>query len=214
MKKKGLILLVTITVMLLLCNISYAYVLKDTYPGTHSLSYYQHSTLNSTFITAASSAKSTWNNASGDTTITQNSTTTYGAINPYDLYSEVAYVDFSDYSDYGVSSSAVGVCMTVGSSYTYFDILLDDNDSWQVNAPHYDSTGFDPQGVLTHEFGHAIGLGDTQSLYLEEGPPQEYHTPTMYYSVYYAPMGMNVTTDMRDLTPDDSDGKVYVDGLH
>jgi hypothetical protein len=143
-------------------------------------------------------AAQTWNNAPGNFSFTKGSFNS-GNLILGDFQSDVGAAYFSDIP--GWPSSWVGGCQRVliNGRIAYFDIL------YNLEKPFGNgkSNNFaDRQGVGTHEFGHALGLGDSYNYY---------NPPTMYFSVIDI-WGENISYDMRTLEYDDRMGKQYIAG--
>jgi hypothetical protein len=96
------------------------------------------------------------------------------------------------------------LAVTVLSGYGYtiqsFWIRYDKDENWYTGAGTPASNQFDAWSVITHEFGHALGLRDTQSIYC----PGNATDATMCGQIFRG------TTWFRSLEADDRNGVSYL----
>jgi hypothetical protein len=96
------------------------------------------------------------------------------------------------------------LAVTVLSGYGYtiqsFWIRYDKDENWYTGTGTPASNQFDAWSVITHEFGHALGLRDTQSIYC----PGNATDATMCGQIFRG------TTWFRSLEADDRNGVSYL----
>lgn len=214
MKRRSTFLaLIVMTIFLSLTLVSSAYSIVAI-PSSSTISYKYHSTLPTDFRNACSSASSTWNGASGNITLSRNSTDATGSIVIGDTINVVVYMDYSSLG-YPVSSTAATPLVTSNGRIVNFDVLFNSLVTW-VNGN--DQSYNDRQGIATHELGHVLGLNDYNN---GMGPyPWIYASDvaTMYgYNKYLesyfgGSRYVQCTYYFRSLTNDDINGKVYIAG--
>lgn len=121
-----------------------------------------------------------------------------------DGYSVIAYCNISEVFGYASTINAMVASST--SHTTSADIFLNSTKKWTVGRS---STHLDYQGILTHEFGHIVGLDDNSVLDLSK-PIQ-----TMYkYSSAISSTSNGVyhleSYQARTLETDDKNGRDYL----
>ncbi len=193
-KVKASIVCFLITLGLASSN-SFCYEISVATPANNNLTYKVSSTMPAVAQSSVTSAAAEWNSRGNFNLI-------YGgyrssAPSKYDNVFDVAYVNPSDFD---FPTKAVGVCIKYSYSYTYCDIFLNSTKKWtNGNKEGY----YDYQGILTHEFGHAIGLGD---VYYYSG-----NVSTMYglHSTSSTNYGV-ASYQLRSLESDDLNGYNYL----
>lgn len=203
MAKKWLIKGVIIASVLSICSSNaFAYRIKSLLPTVRSMSYYTHSSMGSSFKSAATSAASTWSAVSNGISFSRIGDSS-GTVTVGNNRSDVAYCNFVDLAYLGVPPDVNAVTACVGS-YSNFDIFVNSTVSWgNGNSTSY----LDRQGIFTHEFGHAAGLDENSSLPLNTSPDR---IPISYYQTMWPydtdPLGRSVTYYFRSLEYDDESG--------
>jgi hypothetical protein len=87
-----------------------------------------------------------------------------------------------------------------GNQITRFIIRYDSSESWYTGSAIPGSNQFDAWSVVTHEFGHALGLGHTQSA----NCPGNYNDATMCDTITRGEI------KARSLATDDVNGVAYL----
>ncbi|MDO9534278.1 MAG: matrixin family metalloprotease [Bacillota bacterium] len=191
-RKKLSIFILTLTILFQV-SLAHAYVI-DSLPLFWTQNWHPHVTLSSLENTAATNAASTWNSAPGNLKFSKQ-TQSSGTIDLSDTRNDVAALNFSQYEF--LPNNFIGAIYRQplnGTTHRNFDIFLNRDYNWgDGSSPDY----FDRQGVFTHEFGHALGLGD---VYVMSTP-----VPTMYYD------GTYFSYAMRTLENDDRSGKLEIE---
>lgn len=168
------------------------------------MSYYTHSSMGSSFKSAATSAASTWSAVSGGISFSKKGDSSGGVV-VGDARSDVFYCNFADLASLGIPTypnAATAIIPTAGR-YSNFDIFVNSTKTWGDGNGTY----LDRQGIFTHEFGHAAGLDENSSLPLNTTPDR---IPISYYQTMYPhdtePLGRNITYYFRSLEYDDESG--------
>jgi hypothetical protein len=183
---------VLIFIGLLLFNLTlgvYAYKISGIKPETNTVSWHANAT---SLPYAGITAADTWNAAASGRFKFSYSSYSYGQVDYKDNRSDVGLANLAEL---GFSQSAVGIFISKlnsGNTYSHFDILL--NTRWNWGTGSGDGY-YDYQGILTHEFGHAVGLDDVYDSYLSN--------VTMYG---YATQWPNTFLIKRTLKVDDING--------
>lgn len=130
---------------------------------------------------------------------------TYGALSTTDYYSEVGYFNFDSYSVIPSSyKDAIAITIRNTSYMDYPDLWLNAKKPWGVGYAGNNITypWYDYEGILTHELGHVLGLGDITNPY--------YVTSTMYQYFLLKPNN-STSYNSRTLETDDLTGlrKLY-----
>jgi predicted Zn-dependent protease len=89
---------------------------------------------------------------------------------------------------------AVTTSYFCGGSLCRFNMKMDNSESWYINTGTPGFNQIDLQSIITHEFGHALGLDHTTVGCSSTAPP----TMCPFYTVG--------TTDFRTLQADDISG--------
>jgi hypothetical protein len=206
--KKKLSLFVFVFTLIYFTQVNvFAYGVKGI-PLINFISYSYHSTLNSFQRAAINSARTTWNDAAGNITISVNSTDTTGTVVVGDTNNTVAVLDYSSLGYSITSNACTPLVLNSNGKIINFDVLFNSLKSWTSDS----TTGLDFQGIATHELGHTLGLNEVYGLGYYNSTST---VPTMYaYSscIIGGPSGIDqaVSYYFRTLTQDDISGKSYI----
>jgi len=131
----------------------FAYDVVRAASGMQTEVYYVKASSSSDFKSAVSAAATTWN-AERPENILQYAGLSYAG-NIENYYNND--LRFFSYDDYGISPYVRGLAhFTAVAGEWYWYIQINYDNTYFGFVP----TTFDPQGVITHEFGHVVGLGD------------------------------------------------------
>lgn len=194
--RKKILYVIFMIVILFQASIANAYTVEYI-PISTSLTFRPHVSLGIMFDAATTGAFQTWNNAPGNFSFVR------GTVNhnPYvigDTQSDVAMDYFSELPGWDNNWAAGCARALIGNRIAFFDILYNLEKPFG-NGKSQDFA--DRQGVGTHEFGHALGLGHVYGW--------SHPVPTMYLNIVI-PSGENISFDMRTLEADDRAGKQYI----
>ncbi len=199
MKKTLVIMVAALLFISLNIGNASAWVRLGYIPPSSNVSYSIHSSFPSSQYNTVISASNTWNEANAKFKFTCGTVPSYATLIFGNNTFHVAMIDFSLY---GWPINANGAHIYDSSSSTaYGDILLNSKRTWGNGSS---SSYLDYQGILTHEFGHAAGLGDVYSSGdITVGSPGDYALTTMYAHSDYS---TNNSYGMRTLEADDIAG--------
>lgn len=202
-KKISLLLAVASTIAIFTTNVFawWNYAIKLNLPKYNSYWYYFHETVPTSFKTPTINASYTWNNANVGMTLNNSVVTKTGGVTLGDSMSYIVYCDFTAVSWLPDGSGAA--CVALNNPYVGFDVFINSSITFgNGSSNNYQ----DRQGVMTHEFGHALGLAD---IYLAYGS-QVGSVPTLYGTSYYKDINnveyYNMAYYLRTLTQDDKEG--------
>lgn len=180
-------------IALLVSTISYGYVDLGYRPPSADRIYFIHYSMSSTWANRAYSAANTWNNVNAGVKFIKGGYC-HQEMDVQDSYFSVMYDSFLAYG-WPADANAGFARFNTGD---YGDIVMNSLRSWgDGNSTSY----LDGQGLLTHEFGHSIGLGDVYSA--SDVQTGNYTDVTMYGHSDYSMLN---SYGQRTLHQDDING--------
>jgi len=192
MKKK---ISLFIMLILILANISFAWVDAGYRPPISSPVYYISASFSSDWVSKIQSASSTWNNVGSGLHFQY---AMYPDYRTQDFLDDIFHVTLVNFQSLGYPSTANAAFGRV-SSGEYGDIIVNSLRNW---GDGNSATYLDRQGILTHEFGHVAGLDDIKYSN-QVATPSQYTYTTMYA---YSDYSMLNSYGMRSLHSDDIEG--------
>lgn len=146
-----------IGVAIIVVQVTEAYVINRTWPSPAASYAYDSSYPTGNWRTRATEAATAWNNVTPSPW-----TWSYSSSSNNKLF----YINIDG------AGGAVGALdpYTCGGVYCRFDLKIDTSDApWYTGTGTPSSNEYDLLSILTHEFGHATGLGHSSSLCSQYG---------------------------------------------